>query len=340
MPLDFPSSPTNGQYYNGFVWNAANETWDSAYAPRAATIPISSPNYIINGAMDIWQRGTSGFAVNAFTADRWINGNNAGTNAVTQSTDVPAGIAAKYSIQVAGTSTTNPQIYQKIESLNSVGFAGQTVTLSVYAKSTVGTSPLAWVALYPTSTTPDDFSAGVTSDQGGTFSASPAGSWTRYTATFTVSANAVRGYQIIVYRNSTTTSTTTLYTGIQLEVGAAATDFRRNQPNIQAELAACQRYYWEARRGDVQGISTSDRAVGIWVNFPVTMRTTPTVTFSSGTFPYWAIDNEGAFGWGGMSIKTTTAKSVMWDAGIWPTINDYYPVSILGGFVTYISAEL
>jgi hypothetical protein len=35
MPLDFPSSPTNGQYYNGFVWNAANETWDSAYNPTA-----------------------------------------------------------------------------------------------------------------------------------------------------------------------------------------------------------------------------------------------------------------------------------------------------------------
>lgn len=33
--LDFPNSPTNGQYYNGFVWNAANETWDSAFNPIA-----------------------------------------------------------------------------------------------------------------------------------------------------------------------------------------------------------------------------------------------------------------------------------------------------------------
>lgn len=29
--LDFPTSPTNGQYYQGYVWNAANSTWDSSY---------------------------------------------------------------------------------------------------------------------------------------------------------------------------------------------------------------------------------------------------------------------------------------------------------------------
>lgn len=34
MPLDFPSSPTNGQIYSSgdrrWVWNSANNTWDAA----------------------------------------------------------------------------------------------------------------------------------------------------------------------------------------------------------------------------------------------------------------------------------------------------------------------
>ena len=29
--LDFPTSPTNGQFYQGYVWNASNGTWDSSY---------------------------------------------------------------------------------------------------------------------------------------------------------------------------------------------------------------------------------------------------------------------------------------------------------------------
>ena len=29
--LDFPTSPTNGQFYQGYVWNSTNGTWDSSY---------------------------------------------------------------------------------------------------------------------------------------------------------------------------------------------------------------------------------------------------------------------------------------------------------------------
>lgn len=33
MPvIDPPANPTNGQYYNGFIWNAANSSWDSAFS--------------------------------------------------------------------------------------------------------------------------------------------------------------------------------------------------------------------------------------------------------------------------------------------------------------------
>lgn len=203
-----------------------------------------SPNFLINGAFDIWQRGTSSTTNGVYIADRWLHSRSAGTHTVSRSTDVPDA-TLPYSLSFASTSGTAPYITQRIEAVNAIPLIGQTVTLSVWAKSTVGTGSLLWQTGYPT-TTVDTFSA-TTVDQSGTFEATmTVGTWTRYSATFTVSANAVRGYFVLFYRNVTTTSTTTLYAGAQLEIGTAATSFRRNAPSIQAELAACQRYYQQS----------------------------------------------------------------------------------------------
>lgn len=35
---DAPANPTNGQYWNGMVWNDANKSWDSAYNTK---VPIT-----------------------------------------------------------------------------------------------------------------------------------------------------------------------------------------------------------------------------------------------------------------------------------------------------------
>jgi hypothetical protein len=249
---------------------------------NAAT--YQSPNFLINGAFDIWQRGTSSTTNSAYLADRWIHSRSAGTHTVSQSTDVPV-TTLPYSLSFAGTSTTAAQIQQRIEAVNTLPLVGQPVTLSIWAKSTVGTAALAWSTSYPT-TTVDTFSA-LTADQSGTFAATMiVGTWTRYSATFTVSANAIRGYAINIFRNVTTTSTTTLYAGAQLELGTVMTAFRRNAPSIQAELAACQRYY--------ASITTGTSGIGLFVGFaynttsalftpqfPVAMRTGPALVLSA-----------------------------------------------------------
>lgn len=250
-----------------------------------------SPNFFINGAFDIWQRGTSSTSNVAYIADRWLHSWGAGTHTVSRSTDVPV-TTLPYSISVASTSGTTPQIQQRIEAVNALPLIGQTVTFSIWAKSTVGTNALAWVTRYPT-TTADTFSA-VTDDQTGTFTATmTVGVWTRYSATFTVSANAVRGYTVIVSRTATTTSTTTLYAGAQLEIGTAATAFRRNAPSIQAELAACQRYYQVVVSGTNNYFATghgyATTAGFLGYSFPVPFRSDSlTMTLSSashfGTF--------------------------------------------------------
>ena len=225
----------------------------------SSTAPMSD-NFLINGGFDFWQRGTTKSTAGAYSADRWIHSWNAGTGTASRSTDVPV-TTLPYSLSLASTSGTNPQIQQRIESVNALPLVGQTVTFSIWAKSTVATSGLSWTTYYPT-TTADTFSA-LTQDQTGAFAASmTVGTWTRYTATFTVSTNAVRGYAVQVYRNVTTTSTTTLFAGAQLELGNVVTPFRRNAPSIQSELASCQRYFEKSYAvGTTPGTANSPGAI-------------------------------------------------------------------------------
>ena len=256
-----------------------------------------SPNFFINGAFDIWQRGTTSSTSAAYIADRWLHSWSAGTATVSRSTDVPV-TTLPYSISVASTSGTNPQIQQRIEAVNALPLIGQTVTFSIWAKSTVGTAALAWTARYPT-TTVDTFAANTT-DQSGTFEATmTVGVWTRYSATFTVSENAIRGYMVTVSRTATTTSTTTLYAGAQLEIGTAATSFRRNAPSIQGELDACQRYYYRigafgANRPLFTGQVFGTTLAGYYPVFKVAMRAEPVADFSSASLFSGSIAGGGA----------------------------------------------
>lgn len=264
-------------------------------ATNVNTYLTGTRNLIINGAFDIWQRGTSTTSNIVYLADRWLHLSSAGTQTVSRSTDVPSNNGLVYSLSFASTNGTNPSIIQRIESLNAVNIAGQTATLSVWAKSTVGTAGLTWSTATPAST---DTWTGSTADKSGTFTASmTVGTWTRYTATFAVSALASTGYQIVITRSVTTTSTTTLFAGIQLEEGSTATPFYRATPVVATELAACQRYYWRAITGNSQlvgnSMTYSSTAGYSAVRFPVTMRTAPTIEVTSGTNHFQFEQNGG-----------------------------------------------
>jgi hypothetical protein len=300
--------------------------------------------------MDIWQRGTTGFTTNsAYTADRWGAGLNSGTFAVSQSTDVPTGFT--YSLSLAGTTALNAQIFTRIESANSTPFAGKTVTLSLWAKSTAGTSQLGYSNGYANSV--NNF-ASQTGDTNGTFtSGAPSGSWTKYSATFTANALAANGYQIIIYRLGTDTSTT-LITGVQLEIGSTATAFSRAGGTIQGELAACQRYFQTS--GTYNVVSASSNYLAVTYALPVTMRTTPSLTHNltnanyASTGSAWELDQ--AYGTspvtksGTVTINTgssTQAATLFFTGATWsPTPNLFYLLNIgasYGGYI-WLSSEL
>ena len=135
-------------------------------------------NLIINGAMQVAQRGTSQSANGYGSLDRW-NGNTSNTVAITQTattvaeTDILSGI--EYYSRLVGTSTdSGRQWFQKIEGLKK--FSNETVTFSFYAKASASTTvSLQYGLLGAGSDTYSDFST----KEIGT-------SWDRYTATVTL----------------------------------------------------------------------------------------------------------------------------------------------------------
>jgi hypothetical protein len=237
-------------------------------------------NRIINGGMQIWQRGTSfsSPANGAYTADRWF-GSGASISSISQSADVPTGY--KYSISASGTAYT--AVGQRIESVNCIDLGGATVTLSFWLKQTTaaGTGAIA-VALYYANTA-DTFSS--TTQIGSNQYINTSSTWTQYTITFSsISANAVNGLQILFIANNAGSSAYQI-TGVQLEVGSVATPFERRQYGQELEL--CQRYYQQINgpssnnaymaAGTQAGSTTSWSA---YFNFIATMRAAPTFTFS------------------------------------------------------------
>jgi hypothetical protein len=182
-----------------------------------------------------------------------------------------------------------------MESLNSIPLAGQTVTLSFYARAganfSSSGSALA-VRLY----------SGTGTDQSGlgsgfTGTATPIStsqvittSWVRYSFTATIATTATQLQFLAFYAPVGTAGAADSFdiTGIMLEVGSQVSPFvRAGGGSIQAELAMCQRYYQRRTSTNAYAIvatsyvTTTTNAIG-YAQLPVTMRVVPTsVDFST-----------------------------------------------------------
>ena len=211
-------------------------------------------NPIINGGVDIWQRGTSFTGSNTYiyTADRWAwRDTSGGLQTIGQVTSsLPDGF--QYGIKLgrnSGVTSTNAQILQlPLETANSIPYANQTITMSFYAKKGANFSPTQLsVVLY--SGTGTNQSVGGTTGGAGSWTGSSAiintsiaaatltTSWVRYSYTVTVGSTATQ-----LAPNFSTTGVGTagaddfIYlTGVQIDLGSVALPFRRSGGTLAGE---------------------------------------------------------------------------------------------------------
>ena len=263
--------------YDGSQWvDIAQSTADLSNYANMTTTPISGfRNAIINGDFRIWQRGTS-FASNGYTADRWINNSLNGTTTISRQAFTAgaapvSGYEGTFFLRAASTGGGSYSIAeQRIEDVRT--FAGQTVTLSYWAKCASGT-----VVNDPTLVQTFG-SGGSTEVTASTATATITTTWQRFTHTFTIPSIAgktigTNGYlNARIYRYLGSAAVTVDIWGVQIERGTIATPFE--QRPIGTELALCQRYYVLVGAGGAGSVDFSTRVNIAW-QFPVTMRDTP-----------------------------------------------------------------
>jgi hypothetical protein len=243
---------------------------------------LGNRNLIINGAMQVAQRGTSASTSSSgfYTVDRFYIEANGTTPTVTMSQDTastPDVFTNALKLEVTSTGTpTGFNLAQKIEGyvFSSAGFGGSSakdLTLSFWVRSSItGTYSIAmlnssanrsYVAEYTinSANTWEQKTITITGDTSGTWLTTngaglqaffcldnDGGSFSTSTIGSWLSSNKYAGSANQV--NWAGTNGATFYlTGVQLEVGDTATPFEHR--SYGQELALCQRYFTSLEKG-------------------------------------------------------------------------------------------
>jgi hypothetical protein len=299
-------------------------------------------NKIINGDFNINQRAfTSTTTSSAYGFDRWILGLSGGTGTYSaQSFTLGAAPVAGYEAKnFARLSVTTGNDFckldQKIESVRT--FAGQTVTVSFWAKgtnpATLGSLNVTMVQNFGTGGSP---SATIIQNFG---SFTLTANWTRYSVTGTVPS--ISGKTIGTDNNdnisfgfgqgaSVSTDSWTLdLWGVQVEYGSKATPFQTaSGGSLQGELAMCQRYYYrttvQAGQHFANGLAQDTTTALYVMPYPVTMRIAPTALEQSGTATDYSVRT-------GVTNTTCSGVPLFGNAS---TQNAIFSFTVAAGLVT------
>lgn len=346
---------------------AVGNNGETLVADSAATTGLrysatpSASNPVINSAFQVAQRGTTFTVGSGYTLDRWYGySGGAGRTISRQTTGDTTNLPnIQYCARIqrdSGNSATNEvQFYNSFESINSIPFAGKTITLSFYARKGANYAPTTANALEC------DVTSGTGTDQNVISSYTGADkflnanvtlttTWQRFSVTGTMPATGTEMF--VRFRTGGNAYTGTAgaadyyeVTGVQIDIGSVALPFRTNGGTFQGELAACQRYYSRWANPDNSypyiafGMGASTTVAKTLIVFPVEMRTRPTVVDYSSLF---VSDTISSWTGGTVTIANANTKSASIDYTTGATLTQLRPYFLVGntsGFLG-ISAEL
>lgn len=237
----------------------------------------ANANLIAGGSFDIWQRGTTFTANQAYTSDRLYVFSSSSYSLTQESSVVPDG--ATYAAKItatAGSSYTNVQF--ALEQSEVEKLAGKTVTFSVYLRANATYNGTTGVEIYSNTTGNTQTGGTWTLVSGATSIVTPSTSaYTRVTVTGTVPTNA-KGLKFYIGQQSVLANGSILYIALaKAELGSVATPFVRAGGSIAGELAICQRYYWRAGGQQAYqsigiGVAQGTTSMNFAIANPVSMR--------------------------------------------------------------------
>ena len=305
--LNFNNSPkfitTNTGVVITGICTATSFSGDGS-ALTGVSSPAANRNFIINGAMQFWQRGTTfntqGNGQNDYTADRWgVGHNNSHMAAVTQQDGTGAHAKFPYCARVqrdSGQSQTDQmRFHTALETNDVILLRGEVLTLSYYARKGANFSPsgskFSQLIIYTGTNTdgdPNAFSGGhwtnATEVLDTTSTPTLTTSWQRFSHTTSAVSNSANS-MIIEFRISPTgTAGANDYyeiTGVQLEIGSSMTTFEHRK--YSDELARCERFFQTGRAsiGSAYNGFGGNQVQSTYIGFNTKMRAQPAISFGT-----------------------------------------------------------
>ena len=345
------------------------------FADSFSAVSTGRRNMLINGAMQVAQRGTSSTSSGYHTCDRWfVNYQAFDELAITQSqsTTSPSGFSNSLKVEVTTAETalaSNELMYiryhieaQDLQHLNFGSSDAKSLTLSFWVRSSLtgkysvlfyeddatrSNTPSFNISTadtweYKTITVEGDTGGTINNDNGAGLSLYiTLASGTDFAGTPHSGWGAYSGTDDFSHSDNVDFSaqTGTFYiTGVQLEVGNSASPFEHR--SYAEELALCQRYYFETDKITGQ-VANSTNAIFQGL-FPTEMRASPTV--SGGPYTIWQMTVAGSKAQSSANNNADSNQnnnqSFNVQCGNFSGLSQYYPVGIASGGPIKFSSEL